>query len=697
MSEMEKKEIERMGETPLFDEKMKDAQKAAKANRWEEFKKIMKDDKKKLLEWFDLFGNTPIHVATRSNNPQLLKELLDMVPEEDRWQALCKENREGNIVLHEIIFCKKVQMADVVFEFEKNLKPWSKEETSEEKKGSLVEFTNHKGESPLFRAAKYGKLKMLKHMANYIATNKIGDIRTHFHRADQYSALHASVIGQYFDVALWLVRIDKELATEKNEKGFTCLQLLSKMPQVFRSHTPMGLVKTLIYHLLPDEGYEIEDGESLHLFKHRRDLESGKIYERRIPKSAISKINYGFWKRFAKEFDGIDHMWKQKKRHTLAEFLADILVEIDLSWQMSHNDNKKTLIVMPPLPFNVAKRRKQIECNRQESVVNHESLTYNYTPLLIAASTGIVEIVEKIIEVNPEAISHVTKDGQNVLHMAIKHRQKEIFRIIKRKKALKSLVPRITEEGRTILHQVARMDYYKGGHLAGVAFQLQDELRWYDKVRRIVPHHYFMHCDKDGQTAGDVLDLEHDEMLKNAQKWLKETAQSCSTVAVLVATVVFAAAYTIPGGTEGGTPVFLRSPVFLFFTIMDVVALATSLASVVMFLSILTSPCELWDFHKSLPRKLNLGFALLFFSLMTTMLAFSATMLLTIRLEWKNWSSTLIYSAAFFPVTVFAIIQFPVYGMAESMVKLLGKQVKKILPKRLIKCFTKVVVKKCID
>ncbi|XP_027337036.1 uncharacterized protein LOC113850666 [Abrus precatorius] len=687
MNVMERKlEIERMGETSLFDDKMKDAQKAAMRNQWQEFKKIMKEDKKNLLEWFDLFGNTALHVATRSNNPQLLKELLEMVPKEERWQALCKGNREGNTILHDIVFCKKVKMADVVFEFEKDLQPWPKEEVSEQNKGSLIEFTNHKGETPLFRAAKYGKLKMLKHMAKYIAIHDLGDIRNHFHRADNYSALHASVIAQYFDVALWLVRIDKELATEKNQKGFTCLQLLSKMPQVFRSHTPMGLVKSLIYHLLPDEGYEIEDDESLHLFKHKRDLENGKIDERRIPKSAISKINYGFWKRFAKEFDGIDQMWKQKKKHMLAECLADILVQMDLSWQISYNDYKKTLIVMPPLPFNVAKRRKQIECKRQESQVNfEESLTYSYTPLLLAASFGIVEIVEKILHMTPGAICHVTKDGQNVLHMAIKHRQKEIFRILKRKKALKALVARITEEGRTILHQVARMDYYKGSHLAGVAFQLQDELRWYDKVRRIVPHHYYMHCDKDGQTAGDVLELEHDEMLKNAQKWLKETAQSCSTVAVLVATVVFAAAYTIPGGTEGGTPVFLRSPVFLFFTVMDVVALATSLASVVMFLSILTSPCELWDFHKSLPRKLNLGFAMLFFSLMTTMLAFSATMLLTIRLEWKKWSSTLIYSAAFFPVTVFAIIQFPVYVMAENSVKLLGKQVKKVWVV-LIKC-----------
>jgi len=125
-------------------------------------------------------------------------------------------------------------------------------------------------------------------------------------------------------------------------------------------------------------------------------------------------------------------------------------------------------------------------------------------------------------------------------------------------------------------------------------------------VRRFTPKQYSMHCDIDGYTPEDMLEIEHDKMLKEAQIWLKETAQSCSTIAILVAIVVFAAAYTIPGGTVNGTPVFLHSSVFLFFTIMDVVALATSLASVVIFLSILTSPCELWDFHKALPQKLNL-------------------------------------------------------------------------------------------
>ena len=57
----------------------------------------------------------------------------------------------------------------------------------------------------------------------------------------------------------------------------------------------------------------------------------------------------------------------------------------------------------------------------------------------MAAGSGIVEIVEKIIDVNPEAISHVSQDEHNVLPMAVKHRQLKIFNMIMRNTAFKSL------------------------------------------------------------------------------------------------------------------------------------------------------------------------------------------------------------------------------------------------------------------
>jgi hypothetical protein len=103
-----------------------------------------------------------------------------------------------------------------------------------------------------------------------------------------------------------------------------------------------------------------------------------------------------------------------------------------------------------------------------------------YTPLLIAASEGIVEIFDEILEVHPQAIEHVSKDEENILHVAIGHRQREIFLRVKKMKIImdRRLVSRIDKRGYTILHHVADMTDYDGGTKAGPALQLQEELKW---------------------------------------------------------------------------------------------------------------------------------------------------------------------------------------------------------------------------
>jgi len=181
-------------------------------------------------------------------------------------------------------------------------------------------------------------------------------------------------------------------------------------------------------------------------------------------------------------------------------------------------------------------------------------------------------------------------------------------------------------------------------------------------------------------TAFELFQEEHKGQLKLAQEWIEKTSQSCSAVAVLLATVVFAAAYTIPGGSDDrGFPIFLHNRFFIAFTVLDVTALASSLTSVVMFLSILTTPFECEKFYHNIPRKLIWGFTLLFFSVMTTMLAFSCTLLLVVRLK-KQWTRGLMSMAAFLPVSVFAVMQFPLYVAFMTTMKDFYKEVVKSLP-----------------
>ena len=218
------------------------------------------------------------------------------------------------------------------------------------------------------------------------------------------------------------------------------------------------------------------------------------------------------------------------------------------------------------------------------------------------------------------------------------------------------------------------------------------------RIEKRLPYHYTIHKNQYNKTAKQLFVEKHEALLNDAREWIKETAQSCSAVAVLVATVVFAAAYTVPGGTDdNGFPRFLHETIFMVFTIMDIVALVSSLGSVIMFLSILTSPCEMWDFRKSLPRKLNAGFALLFFSMATTMLSFSATILINIKLEKNKWTSSLTYAAAFFPVCIFALVQFPLYVAMKGCLRSLLRNLKKIIPRFLLNLVKKSRRKKLWD
>ncbi|KAH7565558.1 hypothetical protein JRO89_XS09G0227000 [Xanthoceras sorbifolium] len=140
---------------------------------------------------------------------------------------------------------------------------------------------------------------------------------------------------------------------------------------------------------------------------------------------------------------------------------------------------------------------------------------------------------------------------------------------------------------------------------------------------------------------------------------MKDTATSCSVVAALIITVVFTAAFTVPGGLDSqGRPNFIHELSFKIFAISIALALFSSTASVQMFLGILTSRYAEDDFLLSLPKKLITGLMLLFFSIASMMVAFAATFYIVISHPWR-WVTFLVASLGAVPVTLFAGMQFP--------------------------------------
>ncbi|KAG6573479.1 hypothetical protein SDJN03_27366, partial [Cucurbita argyrosperma subsp. sororia] len=92
-----------------------------------------------------------------------------------------------------------------------------------------------------------------------------------------------------------------------------------------------------------------------------------------------------------------------------------------------------------------------------------------------------------------------------------------------------------------------------------------------------------------------------------------------------MATVTFAAAFTVPGGLNSKTVslVLLSDPIYLVYAALGITSLISSLSSLVLFLLILTSPFEIDSFQQELPIQWSFGFNLLFLSVASTMIAFA--------------------------------------------------------------------------
>lgn len=139
---------------------------------------------------------------------------------------------------------------------------------------------------------------------------------------------------------------------------------------------------------------------------------------------------------------------------------------------------------------------------------------------------------------------------------------------------------------------------------------------------------------------------------------MKNTANSSMVVAALIATVVFAAAFTVPGGNDGkGSPILLGKHWFLVFAIADSIALFTSSTSILFFSSILTSRYAEDDFLESLPTKLMVGLTTLFVSIIAMMVAFSAALFI-IFFRNMTWVPIPLALVACVPVFLFALLQY---------------------------------------
>ncbi|KAH1056994.1 hypothetical protein J1N35_035059 [Gossypium stocksii] len=267
-------------------------------------------------------------------------------------------------------------------------------------------------------------------------------------------------------------------------------------------------------------------------------------------------------------------------------------------------------------------------------------------PIFVAATHGIPEIVEKIIESFPVAVQ--IYDNERISH------EKKLI-----------VADNMDNFSNNMLHLVGNLaPSDQLNRVYGAALQMQRELQW--EVEKVVPNIYQDARNKEW-TPRRVLTEEHKELVKG-KRWMKDAANSCSVVAALIATVVFAAAIIVLGGTNGDSEflVFKSEKAFFIFAMSDALSLFSSTAAILMFLSMLTALYVEDDFLQALPKRLIMGLLTLLISITTMMVAFSFTLYLVFG-EAKTWTLACVAESTRVLVTLFIYLQFPLLvGMFYS-------------------------------
>ncbi|KAM1040653.1 hypothetical protein ACFX15_029399 [Malus domestica] len=294
----------------------------------------------------------------------------------------------------------------------------------------------------------------------------------------------------------------------------------------------------------------------------------------------------------------------------------------------------KTLKVLPGMNGSYKRNLKQTQALKLVECLWKEMLKHDDDEVMLlirepselvfdAAKLGNFAFLSVLIGFYPELLLEYDDNNRTIFHIAVLHRHASIFNLVHVTGSIKDIIATFTDdENNNILHLAAKLAPQDQLNLvSGAALQMQRELVWFEEVEKIVQPPFIDMKNKQGKTPRELFTSEHEDLLRKGESWMKDTANSCMLVSTLIATVVFSAAFSIPGGINDnkGTPNSIKETAFLIFAISDGVALFSSSTAILMFLYILTSRYAENDFLKSLPLKLMIGLTSLFVSITSMM------------------------------------------------------------------------------
>ncbi|KAK6273961.1 hypothetical protein POUND7_011044 [Theobroma cacao] len=260
------------------------------------------------------------------------------------------------------------------------------------------------------------------------------------------------------------------------------------------------------------------------------------------------------------------------------------------------------------------------------------------TPLHWAAVKGRVNIIDEILSISIESAEMITKHGETVLHLAVKNNQYEAVRYLVENLNITKLVNLPDNDGNTVLHiatagklttmviyllklgldvnainrkgftalDVVESDASNSGALAIVPALLEAGAKRCDQLPPGSPETQNIQ-ESSPRNVPSVRPKEtpetptqhqprrrrhchrRDKQLELQNEGLRNARNTITVVAVLIATVTFAAGINPPGGFNQitGKSIVGRQPSFKVFMACNIVALFLSLGIVIFLVSII--------------------------------------------------------------------------------------------------------------
>ncbi|XP_071737177.1 uncharacterized protein [Rutidosis leptorrhynchoides] len=636
----------------------KELRKATVEGRWWEAESILKKHEDAATEAISNDGNTMLHLAVGIGQNDFVEKLLNFI---QNGEDIEKKNSDGRTALHIAAIVGNKYATELLVL----------------KRKQLLGISDHKAYVPLLSAYYNMQLNTFVYLleATEIKQQPLplglypgSGVQT------GVNLLITAIFTKKYDLASALLNIYPELATRDD-------QVLMAMARTFPSDLDFG--ERLIYPSLNNIRRKIVSISSLLVYSH--------VFLYTTAKDVL-------W--ILRRFKSTYYTW------FLPEFVLTLLVPTFVLYPIYQLIRLLALLLISPLfvlyfllwkvlatkvgPVKRIEKKKE-DYKKAKKILNLicneiDKISFSGThhpcfirPILEAACQGAYEVVDEILFRSPKAIDCKNKKGHNIIQLAVIHRSEKIYNliyhIVERTDYYKTIMD---SSMNNILHLAGRLAPPRIlSHTTGAALQLQRELQWREEVKKLVFPTYLTKENIFKETPEMVFTREHKDLVKEGEMWMKTTAESCSITAALITTIVFAAAITVPGGSnqETGIPIFTDNIAFTIFAVADAISLFAAATALLVFLSILTARFSEQDFLVSLPRRLIIGLFTLFLSTTTMMIAFSATLYL-VFVNQRTWMLAPIGGLTCLPISVFVTLQFPLIVdlFRSTYIPIFGKQ-----------------------